>query len=56
MEEWGLKLRPVAYYSTRLDPVAQAMCECLQAVVAAALDDGNPYNCVAMTDKTGSQS
>lgn len=27
----------MAYYSTRLDPVAQAMSECLQAVVAAAL-------------------
>ena len=37
MQEWGLKLRPVAYYSTQLDPVAQAMSECLQAVVAAAL-------------------
>ena len=34
MQEWGLKLRPVPYYSTRLDPVA--MSECLQAVVAAA--------------------
>lgn len=27
----------MAYYSTRLDPVAQAMSECLQAVGAAAL-------------------
>ena len=27
----------MAYYSTRLDPVAQAMSECLQAVVAAGL-------------------
>ena len=27
----------MAYFSTRLDPVAQAMSECLQAVVAAGL-------------------
>lgn len=33
----GDKLRPVAYYSTKLDPVAQAMPACVQAIVAAAL-------------------
>ena len=26
------KLRPVAYYSSKLDPIARAMLQCLQAV------------------------
>ena len=37
MHKGGLKVDTSGILETRLDPVAQAMSECLQAVVAAAL-------------------
>lgn len=36
-QPFGGKFRPVAYYSSKLDPIARAMPQCLQAVQAAAL-------------------
>ena len=36
-QPFGGKLRPVAYYSSKLDPIARAMPQCLQSVQAASL-------------------
>lgn len=36
-QKWGAKSRPVAFYSTKLDEVAQATPHCVQAVLAAAM-------------------
>ena len=33
---WGIKMRPIAFYSTQLDPVARATPSCVQAVLADA--------------------
>lgn len=37
LQNHGGRLRPVAYYSTKLDPVALATPPCVQAVIAAAM-------------------